>query len=212
MVGLRERDGAVGVVGAAAVRRDRAAARSRRVGGEGEGGVVGAAGVVLRGDRLGAVGLGRACRACRSWSRPSRSDEAGEGGEGVASDAALAVGRAGGDVERAGAGGAVEGGRAGRVDVGARVGERAGSGAVGSVRSTLTTVVSRDAVADVVDAGQRVAVAAGGEAVLGRGADDRRGGAVARAGVAGERAVLARQGRGGDAGERVGCSRCACRS
>ena len=203
VVDLRECDRAVGVVGAAAVRRDRAAARRRRVGGECERGVVRAAGVVLRGHRLGAVRLGR--RVERVGLRRARAarDEAGEGGEGVACDAALAVGRAGGDVERAGAGGAVERRRADRVDAGARLGEReARRGRIGEV--DLDDRRARDAVADVVGAGQRVAVAAGGQPVLRRGADDRRGCAVARAGIAGERAVLARQGRGRDPGERVG--------
>ena len=159
--------------------------------------------VVLRGHRLGAVGLGRRVERVGLGRARTARDEAGEGGEGVARDAALAVGRAGGDVERAGACGAVERRRADRVDAGARVGEReARSGRIGEV--DLDDGRARDAVADVVGAGQRVAVAARGQAVLGRGADDRRGCAVARAGVAGERAVLARQRRRGDAGERVG--------
>ena len=101
------------------------------------------------------------------------------------------------------AGGAVEGGRAGGVDVGARVGERERRRSrIGRV--DLDDGRDRRRVADVVGAGEDVAVAAGGEAALGRGADEGGRGAVGRAGVGVERPLLTGERRGGEAGERVG--------
>ncbi len=76
-------------------------------------------------------------------------------------------------------------------------------GAAGALVSTLTIVVIVDGVADVVGAGEDVAVAAGGEAALGGGADEGGRGAVGRAGVGVERALLPRQRRGRNAGERI---------
>ena len=154
-------------------------------------------------DRLGAVGLGRGREGVGARAAGAGEGEAGEGGEGVGGDAGLAVARRGGDVEGAAAGGAVEGGGAGGVHGGARIGEhQAGGGRVGCV--DLDDGGDRGRVADVVGAGEGVAVAAGGEAALGGGADERGGGAVGRTGVSVERALLAGQDRGVDTGACVG--------
>ena len=77
-------------------------------------------------------------------------------------------------------------------------------GAAGALVSTLTIVVIDDGVADVVGAGEDVAVAAGGEAALGRGADEGGGGAVGGAGVGVERALLTGQRGGAKTRDRIG--------
>ena len=158
--------------------------------------------LVAGGDWLGAVRLGRRGECVGAGGAGAGAGEAGEDREAVVEDPGLRVGRRGGDVEGAAAGGAVEGGGAGGVDVGAGIGEhQAGCGRGGRV--DLDDRGDRDRVADVVGAGQHIAVAAGGETALGGGADQSGGSAVGRAGVGVERPLLPRQGRGRNAGERI---------
>ena len=159
--------------------------------------------LVAGGDRLGAVRLGRRRQCVGAGRAGAGAGEAGEHGEAVVEDPGLRVGRRGGDVEGAAAGGPVEGGGAGGVDVGAGVGEhQARSGR--RARVDLDDRRDRDRVADVVGAGEDVAVAAGGETALGRGADQGGGGAVGGAGVGVERALLARQRGGAKTRDRIG--------
>ncbi len=205
----RERAVVVVALSAAAARSNRidrqcAADRHGRVGGEGEVGRARAEQrLVAGGDRLGAVRLGRRRQGVGAGGARAGAGEAGQGREAVVEDAGLAVGRRGGDVEGAAAGGPVEGRGAGGVHVGARVREN-------QARSRRCAGVDLDdsgdgrGVADVVGAGEDVAVAAGGEAALGRGADEGGGGAVGRAGVGVERALLTGQRRGGKTRGRVG--------
>ena len=149
---------------------------------------------------LGSVGVASVYGPCPAGAREG---ETGERGERVRRDPGVPVACGRSDVEGAAAGRAVEGRGAGRVHCGAGVAQRQRrSGGIGGI--DLDDGRDRDGVADVVGADEGVPVAAGREPGLCGGADQRRGGAEGGARVAGERAGLAGERRGGDAGDRVG--------